>query len=996
MDQDFNPASLQTAQQYQQQADQNMSQMPQAPEQQPFDPSKLQEALSQQQATTSGQPQAAAVSPLPPQINQQPSTPPSPQTSPVAGAVPNSKGLLDIPRDLFGLATKGVDTSPVENANNQVDQQSNQGINTALQKQGFTTASDLSQDKPSDEARAAIGLGDTFTAKYNTFKKFYPDGDMREVNDGGTNTLVYTPDANNKSLPWARLTPTFQEGVNAYLQIQKDPSTNPAQKTAASMLLIGRAIEDNSGEAATTAIMTLLTGGGGLWRQGAKLVAAGEGSKLATHDALEASGVSTGESSPQVLAKGTIEGLEAFASLGVIKAGAGVLNAGRAVLKGVASGLSGSGMFEISPAAKEARDALDRLKNIALLHGVDPKTIDAIGYMPNQLVSLPLLERWSKQAQSILGKIGNYLEVQKTFLSDTVKRMLSPEDLQKAVSRGQQADTLARGAAIDTGPANPNVSFKKAGDVYAGDLGGYADRSQAKVRELYAARDATLKPGEAPQYDPKPALDAVAQAEKGTPQPYTEAPTPSKTLVDAEGKPLMMPGKEQVNQIEPLTPEAQNIADKIKLWQSSPPKPFTNKDGTVTTVADQIQAMQRQLYDLSRPDASGAMRLDPTKATMMRSGLQTMLENPTNGNPAFQAANEAAKAAARERFTNLDDPLVRRGNRQDLESILTTPESSVQTMGATSGRQVSQLDRLKSIMLPENYETVLQSYRTNLLNNMDKLSDTMDRMDPELRSRIFPDDKTAQAYKDLGTTWKQINEAEIGSTAEANRNANPEYTKQAGAKYIDQLLQDKDVTNLQTIENIVQANPETQFAQSIRAGLMQHIAMQSLGTFRGATSVSAPALTETLNKYDYKTLSRFLTPEDKSLLQDINTTAQQIERTGGTGDALVGAQKASEIMSLKKEVLQTLVEHWWIGSRWTRPGVQEFFYGKAGVDKTPLQQVLSKAVEGLSGKIPSDLPIALQRALVALNPTETMTTGHSTYTSAQQQTNEALKQQGAK
>lgn len=794
--------------------------------------------------------------------------------------------------------------------------------------------------------REKLGAAPNFGTEQEAFTKMFPEGSMEQVK-GPTGEAFIKFKTSADGQP-ALLSPGSVKAWSDYYN-----SFNTDLPSDQRVKLIGRALmntmADNPRETVDTVLLTLLTGPGGFIRNAARVMGGSVVSGQAMDQPYRQENDASVPSYAATLTRDAWNGTIATAGYLVGALGNGINNL-----------THGAGIVKLSPEGKSAMEALDRLKDIMRTNGVPEEELNHMNYLPTQVTDIKLLQRFANVMSRLIGSLEEHVKGQKLMGEQSLSTAYDKGDVEKNLQTKDRGWNETKSGTIPEGvqtyrnsalegdrPASPDVSHIEAAKGLNDELGTYADRSQKTVSDLYKQRDDILKKtGASPQYDPSPALDAADKAEKGTPQPYTQpAKQVPTSLLGPNGQPLgniTQPPKQAVNQIEPLKGDDINdVVNGIRNWKNSTPVDHVDANGKVTTVADQINAFQRRLYDLSRPDPlSGAVRLDPARAQIIRNGLQQMLDNPSGPGTsylAYQKANEAAKNAARGRFETLDNPLLARGYKQSEGDLVTPGSASIKTMLGETGRQVENLQQLEKwsqqgVISPGSYQKVIDSEKTKLLANPDTLKTTLDKMDPEFKKQIFKDPNELSTYSALGDIYDRLNKSGI-QQAVANQ------TK--ATQVIRQLIQTGQ-TNGNTytqLKKIVDMNPDSDLGKTLRAGVLDNFLRETAHIDRGNIFLDTQKFdsyleTKVGDPVEGKLL-QFLTRTDMQHVKDLQMYLQTI----GRGENSLGASfqayaEAGQISKLEHEAIIGLIENYGLSQMMVSPKWQKIFYGSGKTGMT--------------------------------------------------------------
>lgn len=888
-----------------------------------------------------------------PQNNTDTSTPQAPIGP---GALDRTRALLNEPyqqgnkpgfEGIFGPSFKSQGPTPDETA-----QQNTEAItqtNQALGKSVGQPEVNYQDNQLTGNEKAKINLGGTDVTKQSAFKKMYPNGDMQPVKEPGetANTLLFrrTPDE-----PYARLNPSDQERWKIWFN-SIDNKQPQDQRNHLFVMALADTMENNPRESAVTGISTLLTGGAGLLRSLVMLPATSALTTTIIDEAGRANKIDPGQDRTDTAMQGVKQGFNAWVGMLVGQSMVAAKNA-----------LAGGGLMKVGENAKAALAAVENLKQYVKDNNLGDEVSKYLGLMPQQVIELPILRRLANKTAALLPQIPEFIKGQKSAAFVIAKNTVDEDALkgglqtsgeilpQKTGSMPQAVEDYKDFVTTQHGPSNPRTSTFDAGKALSSDLADYESRSQDTVDKLYEHARSI----EEPRFDPTPAIKAADEVSTGTQTLSKYEKTPIYGAeTDAQGNPVQSYSavNKETTAIASPQPALQKIIDKINLWRDNPPIPVAVKqaDGTITTQStmDQINALRKQAWELSRTGPAGETRGDEALAGKVYGGLTKMIDQTRNNNPDFQQAWQTASKAASDRFSNLENPLVRRGYKQDETGMVTTPESSIKTLTGDAGRQVSNLDYLKGVVKPETYQGIIDSKKTSILDDPNKITDTLSKLDPELKKRLFSDPKEYDQYKNLGTIFDNLNSSGIQEAIKKQNNM---------AQFVDDMVQrgQKETESFRQLRSLVQIYPNSESAQATRAGIIDKLIHDAWTSDKGLDQLKGDYFNNWLHEAGRKDMLQFLTPQDVQHLKDLNSFMQFTQGGKNMADSFAAAGEASKVSKLEHEAIILLAEHAGLGKLFTSPMVQKFLYGTGGAhSKGTMLKTIAQAFTGYNTAPPT-------------------------------------------
>lgn len=789
--------------------------------------------------------------------------------------------------------------------------------------------------------RTRLGLAPNFSEQAKVFQDMFPEGKIDSL-QGPDGTRYVRIQKTPNDQPFL-LSPGSVKAWSEFSNTIKNPNASDLDKAQAAATSISRWMEDNPRLTAKVGIETLVTmasGGAGLGIAGTTgaLVSA----DVATNAALD---LPYNQGTGQVAVDSMLDGAALLAGYGAGYIG----NAGLALARG-------RGILATSAEGKQMLKDAEQLRQMGKAQGMSDEELKGLTPMPHQVTSSKLVQLQTGIASRLIDTISHYVDNQRTLVSKIFRGQYDRGDIEGLINNTDEADkgnyemfgndqrtgtfpqavqNVKTRHELPITPA-PNITSSEAGNLINTDLGTYADRSRSAVNGLYQHARSI----EEPQFDPKPALDAVAEAERGVSTLSNYEKTPIfGTDTDAQGNPIQIRTdiNKETTPIKTPSPDLQRLIDKIKIWQNNPPMPVARQlaNGEIVTdsVTDQLNALRQEAYDLAQGNnKAGETRQPEALAKKIYGGLTDMLNNTKNVNPDFQKAWQDASAAAKKRFDYLEDPIVRRGYKQDEGDILSPGSTSVNTMGG----QVENLQKLKQmaqdgVISPKAYEAEIDSQKRRLFADPENLSQKLSQLDkqkPDLRDELFKDPAELQLYRNLGTAYDKIKAGGLDEAIDKSTNA---------YSLVDKLFKGGDLTTAE-INSLAKADPTSPLGKQMRAAVLDHIWGLSTNMDRGTQRLTSSALESQIRNATAEggKLTRLLTPADRKALDMFLRYNQGTEEgKGSLGASFAAYSEMSKIRELEHEALMKLVESFGFGKFVTSKFGQKVFYGSAGYAPQP-------------------------------------------------------------
>lgn len=788
--------------------------------------------------------------------------------------------------------------------------------------------------------RTALGGAPNDATKQEQFMKMFPEGSFQPVTmaDGSTNFKYQT----SKGGPAALLTSGGVDAWNQYYQAMDPniPATDRAQLLGKALLLTAA---NNTREIAEAAALSLVGGISGLLRGAATTIGTTVGIGAAADLPYRLQGLPSMPFSASSLTQSTsrdvVNGV--FASLG-LAAGAAVQGVGR-----LASG-EGGGMFKLSQRGADTLSAIKRLQAWGASNGIDQATLQKLNAMPHQLLESEILQKNVGMASRLLSGIKKYTEGQKVGAEQLLSKSRDPADVESlyqhdgSIVRPERTGSLPDAVEQTTrdpwtgGVQNPQVEHVDAANMLDQDMSTVAQRTKGPVDAAYSKARAI----EEPQFDAAPAVAAAAKAEKGVSTLTNYEKTPIfGTDKDAAGNPIQIQSNisKETSPISTPSPQLQSIIDRVKLWQANPPMPVarTLADGTVVTdsVADQVNALRQEAWDLSQAGPAGEIRQPEKLAKDVYGGLTQMMENTKNVNPAFQSAWKDASAQARTRFETLEDPIIKRGFKQSEGDQLSTSVGALRTMLNPNGSQVQNLQKLEKwsqdgTIRPETYQAVVQSAKTKLLSNPYDITKNLDTMDSAYKKQLFKGNNAElNDYYGIGDVYDKLKASGIQDSLE-----NQTHAVRAVKDIIEKGNMSGNGNTFEQLRSMVQQNPDSTVGRDLRAGIIDNILRETTDIDRGDVTIQPGKFSEYLkNKLGDTSegkLASLLNPQDMQHLQDLQRYIQTVGHNDkSTGASIAAYEQVGKLRELEHEAIAGLVESYGFGKLMTSPSWQKLMYG---------------------------------------------------------------------
>jgi hypothetical protein len=588
-------------------------------------------------------------------------------------------------------------------------------------------------------------------------------------------------------------------------------------------------------------------------------------------------------------------------------AGAGIGAFTGNTLTRVASGLTGRGVVELEPSARELAPFI--------------KANNLPGLTLAQSAVNPMYTRLERQVGQLSTKLDEYYGEQNSQIYKLLTSRYSPDEYTQIkdvfnASIAAQKDNLTAGLAyniIYAPEAAANTVKYIFGDPAAGIIG-YKQIAKANVDNLYKYARSL---GE-PVFD---ATAAKAVAESVTAPTFRAGPLNPRTGI---------PTTEALRSGQ-ISTELKNILenDVIGLQPGIPPvtDPIT---GRVISSEEQLNTIRETLWERTRRDVAGNyIYEDGRQANQVYQALNKVLNNPTGivdpatgkviaAPPQWAQAWKEASGAYAEMKDNLEFAYILSLAKSSEGDIMTTGSSKMMTLlsaGPAGSRQTENIMKLQQMLPHEQFRKLGDSVLTNLLSDMDNLPANLARWQAD-GGEAF--NILMGKYDPVAKVWKRDPAfvASLQKIAQGIEDLNNSGIKDVIAKHDMQFkfmqgiinnASDKTVATTQ-LTNLVNANPDLK--NVLRAGILDSITRKALGdqALVDATGsavdpnkvkdLAVKAMAKAINDLGYtgNGMIKFLEPGDKEALSNGLKYLAFVQRgKPDAGAALEAAGIAGEI-----------------------------------------------------------------------------------------------------
>lgn len=749
----------------------------------------------------------------------------------------------------------------------------------------------------SDIERTKLGSAQENGDIDSEVKSMFPTGTISHVQ--GTDGTDYVKIQKDYKEDPFLLSPGSVKAWSEWYNIGNNPDLSPLERANTFANAVSHWTEDNPKASSKIALETLLTGEGGLMANTGRLVAGDAGANLAWNKG------SLSTSTTDTMVDGAM--IMAGYGAGATANAAVALARGRGILMKSKEGI------------QMLRDA-DQLKQLGSQQGLSENELNNLTPMPNQVTNNKLVQLQTGIASRMIDTLSHYVDNQRTLASKIFRGQYDSGDVEGLMKPVTGEDTFSSTRsgtlpdavdALKAGKATPitapSTNSLDAASGINNDFGSYAARSKGKVDDLYNQARSI----EEPQFDIRPAINTAEDLEKGI-----------KTS--------------QGTQLHSLSPDLQNIVSKVKAFNNEPLLGYTDAEGKSTSAMDQLNTLRSQLYPLTQEgsDAAGRVRTDTAEAKKLYGSLTDVLNNTTNITPGFQKAWKIASDAASQRFGYLDDPLLRRGFKQDEGDILSPGSTSANTLGGQTENLQKLQGMVKDGVISQNsYDALIDSQKRKLFADPATLSDklsALQKQKPELLNQLFSDPAELQDYKNFGDAYKNLGKTNIEGAMGDTSNA---------YALVDRLFNSgtKDLTTAQ-LDYLAKATPNSPMGKQLRAAALDHIWAQATNTDRGTLKLSSSGLdTQVRNAQSQGGyLTRLLTPEDTKALDMFLRYSQGVDKNvGSLGSSFAAYSEASKLREFEHEAIMKLVESAGFGKFVTSNLGQKVLYGSTDFEHQP-------------------------------------------------------------
>jgi len=548
---------------------------------------------------------------------------------------------------------------------------------------------------------------------------------------------------------------------------------------------------------------------------------------------------------------------------GTIATTFGVLGFGGGKLLDVARG---GGFFRLKEGATEAIESISLLK--------EKTGIEVPSFTPGEAADNPLVQKIEGQAGATMPTIQRYLDEQNKA---TLKIFETMRDKTKSGElKGSLAEIHVRARnEILNKVTTPRVELTKGGIALQEGIAKYDISSRFVVNEAYKE----ARKIQSPTFNTKNLINVVDEVGAGV-----KGLTPEGRQIELAGA---LPG------------ELQSVINDIKALDPSLPEVKLD-DGTIVTSVDQLRALRSRLWDLKTPPPGEIMRQDHFQAAKVYSAITKTLEKPTNLNRKFISAWKKANKEAATRFDTMEKLIVVQSARSETPAQL--------AFRLAKPMQVDNLNLLRQMIPNNQFVQFQQSFKTNLLENPENLTRTLESFDLPTLSRLLSPAEIA-SYTSIGKGIDKLSSVGIRDTLERQ-------SRTGGI--IKDLLYRKDTAQIDRLAEIVKKSPNSKPAKSIRSGLIDAIASDVIkdGT------LNAKALAQSMSLLEERGLNQFLTSNDKFLLRNLEKIVPFLKTQADTGTSMQAGEAAGGFRGVltgdvSGAAIRTVMEHVGIGRFFT-------------------------------------------------------------------------------
>jgi len=582
---------------------------------------------------------------------------------------------------------------------------------------------------------------------------------------------------------------------------------------------------------------------------------------------------------------GTETGIEGAMSLGGSAAGT--------IATKVFDGIRGAGALSLKPGAREAIQTSQRL-------GVPAP-------LPGQTVRSRVIERLQGQSGQTTPVIQESIDRTNTSLSGALEDLasLSAGERQNAVSSISSSLDSARTQLVNTVSSGRNRTKEEFGQIVQNVRTQYAKDSQAGVNEAYNFARSFEEPSFNPSNLQETASDIASQTRVTVRSPEGDA-----------AQEVIPDGLDEVR----------TIADQIKRADPE------------SVGIEQLNAWERQLFDLSQPSVPGGpVKEVNKKARDLRNAVRETFDNPDSENLQFTRAWRKARTAAAKRFETLEDSFSMEIAKSDRPSLIVDRLMSPERF---TNEDVNLVRRMTS---EEQFKNIQGAFVERLVLDPDKITSTLKSYDDEALQRMVSP-KQLEELKSLGNRMDNLNKLNIQRAASRQDQFTP-FIK-------DLVASDQQTARITALREFVEENGglDGNIGRVIRGGLIEELANRATQNIqRGEGSqIASRALNKSLQDFSDRGLTQFFNRTELDNLREILRLSEFTD-VGGEGVAgLIGAQTTQQAFQGKFQALLNLVRNFGLGNLLVSDGGKRFIQG---VGKAPTRRELTLPAINAAGRI---------------------------------------------
>ena len=559
----------------------------------------------------------------------------------------------------------------------------------------------------------------------------------------------------------------------------------------------------------------------------------------------------------------------------------------------VFDGIRGAGALSLRPGAREAIQTADRM-------GVTTP-------LPGQTTRSRIIERLQGQSGQTTPVIQQSIDRANASLTEALSDLgtLSPAERTNAISSINSALSSSRSQLVNTISSGRNATREEFGQLIQNTRTQFAKDSQAGVNEAYNF----ARSFEEPLFELSNLQETASQIAK-------------QTRVTTKGR-----GEGATEEVIPDgLDELRAIARQIQRAEPD------------SVGIEQLNAWERQLFDLSQPDVPGGpVREINSKARQLRSTVKQTFDEPVSDNKEFVRAWRKARQAAAQRFETLEDSFSLEIARTDRPSLIVDRLMSPQKL---TNEDVNLVRRITS---DEKFKNIQGAFVDRLLLDPDKITQTLKNYDEEALQRMVSP-RQLEELKNLGKQVDNLNTLNIQKAVQRQDQFLPFIR--------DLVASDRQTARISSLREFVEKNGglDGNLGRVIRGGLIEELAKKTTQNIeRGeGRRIGSRALNKALEDFEERGLTQFFNRTELSNLRDILQLSEFTD-VGGEGVAgLIGAQTTQQAFQGKFQALVSLVRNLGLGNLLVSKGGKRFIQG---VGKAPTRRELSLPAINAVGRV---------------------------------------------